>query len=267
MKKRNDFSLRMFVTRTGVLGCATTFVAACGGSTTPPKTNTTAESRPHEGHHGERHGERHGEAHDGHDMRGGDHHHRFDDAKKWTKVFDDPKRDEWQKPARVVEVMAIAPGMTVADVGAGTGYFEPHLSRAVGPTGKVIAEDVEPDMVKWITERASREGLANVSAVLGSGDDPKLSATASIDRVLIVDTWHHVSDRPAFAKRLAASIKKGGAVFIVDFTMDSPHGPPPAARILPEAVMHDLEAANLTASVIKDAGLPHQYIVKGVAAP
>ena len=85
----------------------------------------------------------------------GDHHHRFDDAAAWSKVFDDPARDAWQKPAAVVSAMTIAPGMTVADVGAGTGYFEPHLSKAVGPSGKVLAIDIETDMVRWTNERAS----------------------------------------------------------------------------------------------------------------
>jgi SAM-dependent methyltransferase len=224
-------------------------LSACGNTTAPTKTE--AHHAPSEGHAG----------HSGHSGHG--HHHRFDDAVKWTKVFDDPERDAWQKPARVVEVMAITPGMTVADIGAGTGYFEPHLSRAVGASGKVIAEDVEPDMVKWITERAKRESLGNVTAVLGSATDPKLGGASTVDRILIVDTWHHVDDRSTFAKNLAASLKAGGSVFIVDFTMDSPHGPPRPARILPEAVARDLELAGLSTSIMKDAGLPHQYIVRG----
>jgi len=190
------------------------------------------------------------------------HHHRFDDAAGWSKVFDDPARDEWQKPARVIEVMAIAPGMTVADIGAGTGYFAAHLSRAVGPNGKVIAEDVEPDMVKWLDERARREDLANVTALLGAADDPRLPA-ASVDRVLVVDTWHHIEDRPAFAKKLASALKPGGAVVVVDYTMASPHGPPKRARIEPRAVVDDLAAAGLTSTVVEDAGLPRQYVVIG----
>ncbi len=201
-------------------------------------------------------------AHGDHGAGGHGHHHRFDDAAGWAKVFDDPARDEWQRPARVVEVMAISPGMAVADVGAGTGYFAPHLSRAVGPAGKVIAEDVEPDMVKWITERAKRENLPNVEGLLGGKDDPRL-APASVDRILVVDTWHHVDDRPAFAKKLAAALKPNGAVFIVDFTMDSPHGPPKHARIEPNAVARDLASAGLSAEIVEDAGLPNQYIVRG----
>lgn len=213
--------------------------AACGHSEA-----ARAPDRPHE--HGAEHRAHH-------------HHHRFDDAASWSKVFDDPTRDEWQRPKDVVQAMSITPGTKVADVGAGTGYFEPYLSRAVGPTGKVIAVDVEPDMVRWIEDRAKREGLANVQAVLGAPDDPKLAA-ASVDRVLVVDTWHHVEDRRAYARKLASALAPGGAVYIVDFTKESPHGPPPAARLTPEEVSADLASAGLSPRRI-DAGLPYQYVI------
>lgn len=194
----------------------------------------------------------------------GHHRHRFDDAASWSKVFDDPARDAWQKPAAVVAAMAIAPGMTVADVGAGTGYFEPHLSSAVGDGGKVLAIDIEPDMVRFTNERAKREGLANVEARLGAPADPKLEA-ASVDRVLVVDTWHHVEDRAAYAKKLAAALRPGGVVFIVDFTKESPHGPPANARLTPEEVSADLRGAGLEAKKIEVA-LPHQYMI-GASRP
>jgi len=90
--------------------------------------------------------------------------HRFKNPAQWAARFDDPKRDSWQKPKRVVELLGIKPGMTVADVGAGTGYFLPHLSGAVGAKGKVLARDIEPGMVRYMTERAEREKLANVTA-------------------------------------------------------------------------------------------------------
>src|SRR5690606_7854388 len=135
-------------------------------------------------------------------------------------------------------------GMSVADVGAGTGYFAVRLSKAVGAGGKVVAVDIEPDMVRWLDERAKREGLANLEARLGAPADPKL-APSSIDRVLVVDTWHHLEDRPAYAKKLAEALRPGGSVFVVDFTKASPHGPPPAMRLTPEEVSADLRAAGL----------------------
>lgn len=194
----------------------------------------------------------------------GHHHHRFDDAASWSKVFDDPARDEWQKPASVVSAMGLAPGMIVADVGAGTGYFEPHLSKAVGPSGKVLAIDLEPDMVRWTNERAKREGLANVEARLGAADDPKLEA-GTVDRVLVVDTWHHVGDRAAYAKKLATALRPGGSVFIVDFTKESPHGPPAHARLTADEVAADLRGAGLEPKKI-EANLPYQWMI-GASRP
>jgi ubiquinone/menaquinone biosynthesis C-methylase UbiE len=228
-------------------------LVACGGSST---NAAPASAGPATGHGHGPHDHAHGHAH-----RPG-YHHRFDDAARWSKEFDDPARDEWQRPLRVVELMQIAPGMTVADVGAGTGYFAPHLSRAVGPAGKVIAEDIEPDMVKWIGERARREGLTNVEALLGGADDPRLPA-GGVDRVLVVDTWHHVDGAAAFAKKLAAALKPGGAVIVVDFDKESPHGPPPEARLTPETIAADLSAAGLSAEVVDSDGLPYQYVVRG----
>lgn len=257
--------MNLGVTRSCTLGVSLLLLAACGASTTgaaAPAAEPSAEAPPHHGAHGG-HGEEHGgHAHNGEHAAGKGFHHRFEDAAGWSKVFDDPARDEWQRPARVVEVMAIAPGMAVADVGAGTGYFAPHLSRAVGPSGKVIAEDVEPDMVDWLRERAKRDGLANVEALLGASDDPRL-AEGSVDRVLIVNTWHHIDDRPAFAKKLRTALKPGGAVFVVDYTKDSPQGPPKRARLEPEAVAAELSAGGLEATVVTDAGLPYQYVVRG----
>lgn len=202
--------------------------------------------------------------HGNHTQHHGHHHHRFDDAAAWSKVFDDPARDEWQRPSAVIAAMAIAPGMTVADVGAGTGYFESHLSKAVGPSGKVLAIDIEADMVRFMNERAKRDGLANVEASLGAPADPKLAAS-SVDRVLVVDVWHHVEDRAGYAKKLAAALRPGGIVFIVDFTKESPHGPPAHARLTPEEISADLRGAGLDAKKI-EVSLPYQYMI-GASRP
>lgn len=189
--------------------------------------------------------------------------HRFQTAAEWAKEFDDPARDAWQRPASVVAALHLAPGNTVADLGAGTGYFLPHLSRAVGPTGKVLGLDIEPDMVRYMTERAAHEGLANVEARQVALDDPRLAA-GSVDRVLIVDTWHHIDERPAYAARLRACLAPGGAVFIVDFKQEAHRGPPREHRVKPEQVIEELGKGGLTASIV-DVELPEQYVVVGRA--
>jgi cyclopropane fatty-acyl-phospholipid synthase-like methyltransferase len=189
--------------------------------------------------------------------------HRFQSAAEWAKDFDDPARDAWQQPAVVVAALHLAPGQRVADLGAGTGYFLPHLSRAVGPSGKVLGLDIEADMVRYMTERAAREGLANVEARKVPLDDPGLAA-GSVDRVLIVDTWHHIDGRAAYAARLRAALAPGGAVFVVDFKQDAHRGPPREHRIKPEQVVEELAQGGLAAS-ITDVALPEQYVVVGRA--
>jgi ubiquinone/menaquinone biosynthesis C-methylase UbiE len=184
-------------------------------------------------------------------------------AEDWAKEFDDPSRDAWQRPAAVVATMEIGSGMTVADVGAGTGYFLPYLSRAVGPKGKVLALDIEPDMVRYMRERAAREGLANVEARVVAADDPALSL-GSVDRVLVVDTWHHVAGREAYAAKLRAGLAPRGAVFVVDFRLEAAHGPPPQHRLASDQVMRELAAGGLEAGAV-DLGLPEQYVVVGRA--
>lgn len=188
--------------------------------------------------------------------------HRFENAAEWSKVFDEPGRDAWQKPDEVVTLVAAAPGQTVADLGAGTGYFLGRLSKAVGPKGKVLGLDVEADMVRFMTERAAKEKLGNVEARQVRTDDPGL-APASVDRILIVDTWHHIGAREAYVPRLAQALKPKGAVIVVDFTMDSRRGPPVQHRIAPEQVVKELTAAGLEASIASET-LPDQYVVKGV---
>lgn len=220
----------------------------CGSPQTKPSTPPKAAA-DHHGHHG----------HHGHE--GGPLVHRFEKADEWTKVFDDPARDAWQKPAHVVSLMKIEAGSTVADLGTGTGYFLRHLSSAVGEKGKVLALDVEPDMIRYVKERAVREKLPNVEARVIALDDPGLGE-ATADRVLIVDTWHHIPERRAYAKKLARGLRPKGMVFVVDFTKDSERGPPKHHRLAPETVIEELASAGLTARV-EPSELPDQFVVVG----
>ena len=106
-------------------------------------------------------------------------------------------RDEWQQPERVLETLAIAPGMHVADVGAGGGYFTFRLADAVGESGRVYAVDVDDDMLDYLRERAAEEGYAQVEVVRGDFGDPLLS-DGSIDLVFTSNTYHHLSDPVAY---------------------------------------------------------------------
>ena len=108
-----------------------TLLVACGGA--PPSAAAPSAAAPPHAHEGkDRHG--HGSGHFA---------HRFDDAASWSKVFDDPARDAWQKPAEIVTALELQPGETVADIGAGTGYMVAHLSKTVGERGTVLALDAQ----------------------------------------------------------------------------------------------------------------------------
>jgi SAM-dependent methyltransferase len=183
------------------------------------------------------------------------YHRRFDDAEKWSKVFDDPERDAWQKPAEVIAALKLAPEALVADIGSGTGYFAVRLARAV-PQGKVFGVDVEPDMVRFLNERAAKEKLPNLSAHLAAEGDPKLPAP--VDLVLVVDTYHHIPQRASYFQQLRAALKPGGRVAIIDFRPDSPTGPPPKHRIAPKIVAEEMALAGYRESE-RHEFLPNQY--------
>lgn len=185
----------------------------------------------------------------------------FSAVQAYAARFDSSARDAWQKPDEVVKLLALEPGQTVADVGAGTGYFLGALSEAVGPEGHVLGLDVEPNMVRYMRERAKSQGWLRVEAREVAPDDPGLE-TQSVDRILIVNTWHHISDRARYAGRLRDALREGGAVMVVDFTLESDHGPPAVHRLTPEQVVEELVAGGLDAEVVEET-LPKQYVVVG----
>lgn len=183
--------------------------------------------------------------------------HSFGDADKWAKVFDDPERDAWQKPHDVIQALALKPDAIVADIGAGTGYFSVRIAHML-PQGRVYGVDIEPDMVKYLSDRARREGLKNVTAVAGKPGDPRLPEKA--DLVVLVDVYHHVEDRERYFRNLQMSLKPGGRVAVIDFRMDSPVGPPQSARIAPDRVKAELKRAGY-ALAQEHAFLPNQFFL------
>ena len=184
-------------------------------------------------------------------------HQRFDDAAKWSQVFDDPKRDAWQKPAEVVRALGLAPGAAVADIGSGTGYFAVRLARAV-PQGRVVGADLEPDMVRFLNDRAAKERLANLQSVLAAEDRPNLPAP--VDLALVVDTYHHIARRSLYFMKLKQSLRPGGRVAIIDFTPESPVGPPARHRIALKNVAEEMTLAGYRLVEQHDF-LPYQYFL------
>jgi SAM-dependent methyltransferase len=192
---------------------------------------------------------------------GAGYHKDFSDAEAFSGSFDDPARDGWQHPREVVALLQIPKGSVVADLGAGTGYFAAHLSEGVGPSGKVLALDVEPKMIDFLKRRVHEQKLPNVEPRLVQADDPGL-APGSVARVLVVNTWHHIDDRANYARKLAQGLAPGGEIWIVDFTLESEHGPPPQYRLEAKQVIMELEQGGLHAQLIEPEPLPRQYIVR-----
>jgi predicted methyltransferase len=185
------------------------------------------------------------------------HDHSFGDAQKWAQIFDDPKRDAWQKPHEVIQALKLKPDAVIADIGSGTGYFSARFANMV-PKGRVYGIDTEPDMVKYLAERAQREGLKNLFAVAATPSDPRLPEKA--DLVILVDVYHHIEDRERYFRQLQNSLKSGGSIAVIDFRMDSPDGPPKAARIAPDRVKAEFEKAGYVLAA-EHAFLPNQYFL------
>jgi len=173
-----------------------------------------------------------------------DHMERhFDNAEQWAKEFDDPSRDAWQMPARVIDALALKPGQSIADIGAGTGYFSSRLARS-SAAPMVYSVDIEPSMVAYLKGRAAKEGLKNLTAVQASADGPNLPVP--VDTILIVDTFHHIPNRVAYFTKLKTSMKPGGKLAIVDFRKDAPSGPPVEFRFTPEQISAELKPAGFS---------------------
>jgi len=183
--------------------------------------------------------------------------HRFDNAAEWAESFDDPARDEWQMPARVMEALQLTPGIKVADIGAGTGYFTMRLAKSpAAPT--VFAVDIEKGMVEHIQQRAMHDGLKNIVGVLAASDRTNLPEP--VDLVLMVDTYHHIPNRVAFFTALKARMKPGARLTIIDFRKDSPAGPPVEFRLTSEQIGAELAKAGFALQTTHEF-LPRQMFL------
>lgn len=129
--------------------------------------------------------------------------------------YDNPRRDSTEEPERVMEATGVMPGMAIGEVGAGSGYFTFWLSRGVGPTGKVYANDIDRSALASLERRREREGVENIETVLGTVEDPRLPAGA-LDMVFLVNSFHDLELPVELLANLLPALKPGGTVVIMD---------------------------------------------------
>ena len=180
-------------------------------------------------------------------------------------LLEGPDRDAWQRPDQVMDALQIGEGSVVADLGAGGGWFTVRLARRVGPNGRVYAEDIQPEMIGAIQRRVQREGLRNVTTVMGTAVEPRIPEGA-VDAVLIVDTYHEMEQPVILLRNLARTLRPNGVIGIINFKKDG-GGPGPAMdeRVEPAKVIADAKAAGLELKRRDD--LRYQYLLTFGAAP
>ena len=181
------------------------------------------------------------------------------DPKAYIAMLEDPKRDAYQKPHEVITVLDLKPGEVIADIGAGSGYFSFRFAHRVG-RGRVYAVDISPDMILHMNRRVRDLGITNLTTVLAPPDDPLL-ADASLDRVFICDTWHHVEKPGEYLAKLRKMLKPGGQLVMIDFQKrELPVGPPLEMKIAREDLVRQLETAGF--QLLKEhTFLPYQYFL------
>jgi len=176
-------------------------------------------------------------------------------------LLEPPDREAWQKPDQVMDALHIAEGTAVVDLGAGGGWFTTRLARRVGPNGRVYAVDVQRLMIQAIVRRVQREGLSNVTPVLGDADDPNLPPDAQPDAVLIVDAFHEMEDPVLLLRNVARTLKPHGRIGIIDYRAgEGGPGPDPGERVPPGVVISQATTAGLKLAE-EQKFLPYQYFL------
>lgn len=192
---------------------------------------------------------------DDHEMHG---LHR--DPAAYIGALEDPKRDAYQKPREVLTALALKAGETIADIGAGSGYFTFRLAHRVGAKGKIYAVDVSPEMILHINRRIRDLKANNVIAILADPDDPLLP-DRSVNRFFFCDSWHHIDNQTKYLALMKKLLKPGGQVVMVDFhKKESPVGPPIATRVAREDLIKQLESHGYRLAT-EQTFLPYQYFL------
>jgi ubiquinone/menaquinone biosynthesis C-methylase UbiE len=171
-----------------------------------------------------------------------------------------PEREDEEAPSKALDALALTPGMAVADIGAGSGYYTSRIAKRVGPSGRVYATDIQPGMIQLLDRRVTAEGLTNVTTILGGMDDPKLPP-ASIDLAIMVDVYHELQAPQLFLQRLKGAFKPGGRLVLLEFRKEDPKIPILEVHKMSVAeVTQEMEAEGYAIDRVIDT-LPWQHII------
>lgn len=174
--------------------------------------------------------------------------------------LDRPEREGEEAPSKAVELLGLTAGAVVADIGAGSGYMSEKLSRAVGPTGRVYAVDIQPEMIALIDARAQRDGLTNITTVLASPDDPRLP-DGSVDLELMVDVYHELQHPQVVLRHLRRALRPAGRLVLLEYRKEDPTVPIREDHKMTVAdAKAELEAEGFHLADVNEA-LPRQHLL------
>lgn len=179
-----------------------------------------------------------------------------------------PERDAEEDTTTAIRALRIQRDQTVADIGAGSGYYTVRMAAEVGPRGKVYATDIQPGMLDILRRRVAREGLTNVETVLGQPDDPKLPAD-TLDLALMVDVYHELEAPQVFVRRLRSALKKTGRLVLLEYRKEDPRVPiRPEHKMSIAEVKAELEPEGFKlVRVLNDLPWQHILVLNRTDAP
>ena len=179
-----------------------------------------------------------------------------------------PERDAEENTTTAIRALRIQRDQTVADIGAGSGYYTVRMAAEVGPRGKVYATDIQPGMLDILRRRVTREGLTNVETVLGQPDDPNLPAD-TLDLALMVDVYHELEAPQVFVRRLRSALKKTGRLVLLEYRKEDPRVPiRPEHKMSVAQVKAELEPEGFRlVQVLNDLPWQHILVLNRTDAP
>jgi ubiquinone/menaquinone biosynthesis C-methylase UbiE len=171
-----------------------------------------------------------------------------------------PEREDEEAPSKALDALDLKPGMSVADIGAGSGYYSSRIAKRIGPTGRVYATDIQQGMIDILERRIKNEGLTNVTTILGGMDDPRLPP-ASIDLAIMVDVYHELQQPQLFLQRLKPAFKPNGRLVLLEYRKEDPTVPILEVHKMSVAeVRQEMEAEGFVLDKVIDV-LPWQHII------